>query len=78
MGEKKIGNGDSLVAALQGLIREMTEDLTQDMQKAKSPATETTEWMIHSIRADCTKEWLQKLAGIVANAKAFIRPLNLE
>lgn len=75
---EKIKNGDSLVTALQGLIREMTEDLTQDMQKAKNPSTETTEWMIHSIRADCTKEWLAKLAGIVANAQAFIRPLNLE
>ena len=78
MGEKKIGNGDSLVNALQDLIREMTADLTEDMQKAKDPGTDSTEWMIHSIRADCTKEWLQKLAGIVANAKAFIRPLNLE
>lgn len=78
LSEKKLKTGDSLVTALQDLIREMTADLTEDMQKAKDPATDSTEWMLHSIRADCTKEWLAKLAEIVANAKAFIRPLNLE
>ena len=76
--ETKIKNGDSLVAELKDLIRTMTADLTDDMQRVKEADTDSADWMIYSIRADCTKRWLQNLAEIVANAQAFIRPLNLE
>ena len=74
----RIGNGDTLVAALQDLIREMTAELTEEMRLAKDPKSGPTEWLIHSNRAEATKAWLTRLAGIVGSAQMFLRPIDEE
>ena len=76
--ETKIKNGDSLVAELQDLIREMTRSLTEDIREAKKSKEDATDWLILSVRSDTTRQWLARLSEITGSAVRFLRDIDDE